>query len=374
MNQDIRTEARRMGSDDFYGAKDDVLATRKADANRMYGEAYQIPVDASKIPDSLIIDNDFRTIIERAAREYNLETGRNLKLPKFDEDNSLSYLGAVKDIDDLKFWDLWQRYARDLADGMVGPGGSKRTAKLVHGKLRRPVVDLFDEQTTVDGESLFKNARAAYRQSNKVEEALVTGRDVLRQTRQDIEEVERLAQNMSDDEKAAFLTGALRELRKKVEGTPETANSAWNIIKSPEFRQKVEAVIGDQAKSRQFIASMNRLVEQNKTFNMVQQGRNSITSDMANQQAETARALVDIGGDLAQGNVMNAARGANSLAGQAPRLGPIASQKSANVLFGTATDPIAELYNPGQIGPYIIPGLLGGQATIAPGAGLNFFE
>jgi len=358
MNTDIQSAANRLGSDDFYTKLDDIIQTKKTDANKLYGSAYKISVNPAEIPESLLLDPDVINTVKKTVSVYNRVAKKDLKLPAFKEENAIAWVDAVKKIDDLQFWDEWQKVTRGHVKGTAKDNAY--LAGQIDEQVRKPIVELFDNQTG----GAFKDARAAYRKSSNLEDALIDGRNIFKPS-QDPEEIIRKAANMSADEKSVFLTGALRELKKIAGDKPSTANSAWAIVRSPNFRQKIRAVIGDEEKASAFLASMDNLTKQSATFNAVAQGRQSITSDMLFQDSAAKRSMVDVAGDVMRGDIGGAASGVLGTLKSGPTgLTQQGATNTANMLFSPNTNILDSLYKRGNVSPYIAPGLLGGALQV----------
>jgi hypothetical protein len=68
-----------------------------------------------------------------------------------------------------------------------------------------------------------------------------------------------------------FATGVVSDLVEKTMRSPDTANSARNLIKSPAMRSRLEIVLGQQEADR-IIDQMSRLTRMTETFNEALRG------------------------------------------------------------------------------------------------------
>lgn len=101
----------------------------------------------------------------------------------------------------------------------------------------------------------YKEARNFYSGNRDLADAMNKGKDEF--GKMDHEEVEKYIKGLSDGEKEAFKTGALRDLYGRIIG-PKQVNPGYEIIQSPQDQKKLEALFDNKSQFDLYKAALQR--------------------------------------------------------------------------------------------------------------------
>jgi hypothetical protein len=313
----------------YYSTRDAVQQELRDNARDAYRAAY----DFGAVDDPVIMDllrvPQFKAAFQRAQSIANLEqagakargedpsqfalervyrsTGqfdpaavdalRQMGIP---EDKIGSYLTQAGDsamqmeevaIPDVRTLDYIKRGLDSLIDqGFRGEGMSTAEAKALR-ELRNTFVDRID---TVVPE--YADARRIYSGDLEVLDALDSGYENF--AKMDPEEISMAWGGYSDAEKAAFRTGAARNLWSVVMNPSAEADYAKRIIGSPATRQKLQAIFPSDAAYKLFEAAMQRESQLFKDASTVLAG-SATARRQAGMEAFEADPLLDAASVLA---------------------------------------------------------------------------
>ena len=159
--------------------------------------------------------------------------------------------------------------------------GDNHTASLL-GDMRRELVGEVDSQTG----GLYKTARDEYAKPARIMDAMEEGRGMFG-TKQDPMEFIAGLQGRDPDEIDAMLVGVVREMNKRAGDKPATADSAWGTVRSPNFRSKLGAVVGDDSVTNRFLDTMGQLSDMNATYRLSNTGsRTNVLREVQDEMDE----------------------------------------------------------------------------------------
>lgn len=278
--------------DDYLDQMDDLLATREAQANRMYPEIYDSPVQVNKTLANLL-NRPFAKKAKARLKTRMLDRGYNA-------DDVEAILGrdiVEGDTLSLRVLDQWKQQMDDIWMPQAR-SGAKGASDL--GNIVRQV------RTEVDRvQPKYKTARDAYAGSSRMIEALEEGK---RFTKLYPEEIAKKVRGMTASEREMYLNGAARELTDMLERGVDASSPKQLIAKNPKIRRQIEALFGDDAASyREFIDEIDRWSAFKETKKGVQGGSDT-ASKIAGQEDLAAGDLISAGSHLARGNIVDAGK------------------------------------------------------------------
>ena len=193
--------------------------------------------------------------------------------------------------------DLIKRGIDDLIEGQTDAvTGKVTTLGRSYVKLKKSLTDELDTLTTDSqtGTSLYKSARDAFAGPSALQSAIEKGRRVWND---DAEGIASTLSEMSASEQEAFRIGASEVLRTKF-GSPTGQNQLLNQWKDRNVREKLQALIGDDAKYDD-VVNMLRGEETLKRLESLGPSRNSRTfsreAGAEQQTMDNAADLIDAG-------------------------------------------------------------------------------
>jgi hypothetical protein len=275
-----------------------------------------------------------------------------LKAIKTDPNNTIP---EEEILNSVKFWDLMTREMRDSTMNSVGK--SKKGAMVVptQNRMRSIIADI-DAQT--DGG--LSNARTEYSQLIKNFDAVDTGKKFMSM---DTDDFLKEVGDMSPEEKKSTLIGFTNAIINKIERGPETANNAWNAVKSVAFKRKIRALLGeDEAKS--YIDQMMGQMEQTLTRTASNPNTNSITSAVKSFDDSFAGDLTGVAADLVQGKI-GVSTIADAAKGMFGNTGPSVEQmEKLGILLRLPPDQVQrgleQVLQKGSVAPHILPAVRSG--------------
>jgi hypothetical protein len=273
-------------------------------------------------------------------------------------------------IEDFDFWHLYQTGLRETGQSLANPNNPAASRQL-SSELGDHRAQLQDEMFRAEPwGAQYEIATDAYREASSVIDALKDA-ETFRST--PLDALRRLVHGghgvpgLSEEQKTAFTTGMVDGLMKKVLSSPDSANMARNLIKSPDMRERLKIVLGER-EAKDLIDMLKGEVEKAATWQEVFSG-----SQTANRQAMEAvlggaagTNLADVGEALTSGDMSQAGR---SILRSLPRREPKLSPKMQEYLYrlNRETDPaevqrmLQESFAPrrSNVGPALLGGGLG---------------
>lgn len=237
---------------DFAGTVDGLLEQRAKDARPVYDAAFQQSRPVEVNPILAEIDEALKTA--KGGIRAALQNARSLFLNADGAvDTTLAGLHQTKmAIDDL---------ISARGDTSLG-----RTAKRQVIEIQNRLLAAMDDASTVNGTSLYKEARGLYAGPSKALEALEMGRAVLRE---DADVTAREIAKMTTNEKEFFLAGVARGIRDRLGGVGDNRNAVALVWGKPALREKLQAAFPDEASFKQFGALMEREMRMAETGNLI---------------------------------------------------------------------------------------------------------
>lgn len=241
----------RAAADDALGTQgqrlpttvESLISRRETDSAPLYARLRQVEIDPSQA---------LKDAVTAADSLGAVTLGRKIATAgqdPFTLDAAAPARWSMRDLDHVK-QGLDQMIAgrEGTLDGTLTPFG----AKLL--KLKDNLVGQLDGATTnpQTGESLYRNARAAFAEPSKLIDA---GKAGLRAINQDEAGIVSTMSGMSANELQAFRIGAFEGLRGKL-GTQGGQTDIQNMWKNPSTQEKLKAVFGDLRSYREFAASV----------------------------------------------------------------------------------------------------------------------
>ena len=333
MASQIDEAGRRVSDSDYYRDIEALQAARKETAAVNYGAIKGASIDVDEDM-AVVLQTPFGKAASKRAKQRVMQDKR---MAEWDD----------AEYGSLEFWNEWKKAADGLAE-VAAAKPDKYMAKLIRD-MRDDVVSKLDDQT--DG--LYEKARREFAEPSRIEEKMIEGRKMFK-TSTDPEEVISQLSGMNADQKAGFLAGVVREIKKIAGDKPETANAAWATMRSPNFQAKLRAAIGNDEKYEQFIKTMRDLTDQNTTYNVVSPSRGSRTAPMQQMEVDIAGA----GGDIARAATgdMGAAVGALLRKKNPTSMKPEDYRKMIEMMLSETPD-LGALYRAGQVHGGLIPAL-----------------
>lgn len=163
--------------------------------------------------------------------------------------------------------ELW-----DKAQSLSRKGRNKRAGILKD--LRQAILDEMDAQSDD-----FRQARALWAGTKQADEALETGMAFFKQP---IDEIRESLKKMSDSDRAFYRLGVGRAIEDRLAKSTDT-NDLTRILRTPEFRQKVQAVMPKEA-AVDFINTIRAEAMKKATANQVGRGSQTQPRQVAAQQ------------------------------------------------------------------------------------------
>lgn len=237
---------------DFAGTVDGLLEQRAKDAKPAYEAAFQNSRPVEVNPILAEIDEALKTA--KGGIKAALQNARSL---------FLNADGAV----DTTLAGLHQtKMAMDDLIAARGDTSLGRTAKRQVIDIQNKLLAAMDDASTVNGTSLYKDARGLYAGPSKALDALEMGRAVLRE---DADVTAREIAAMTPNEKEFFLAGVARGIRDRLGGVGDNRNAVASVWGKPSLRDKLKAAFPDEASFKQFGALMDREMRMAETGNLI---------------------------------------------------------------------------------------------------------
>ena len=278
---------------------------------------------------------------------------------------------------DLEFWNLMQSHlfgqSKKLKGSNVAPGNVRR-ASLVD-KTRNIITSEFDDQ--VPG---YKDARTAFRKVTAESDALDVGMEVMRPGSKLMpKDVENLVKKMDEGEKRGFLKGVVTHAQKKFLTSPDTANTALNMLRRPGTRKNIVAAFdGDAKKADEFINTLRQMGRRGETASDLL--ANSNTAEKLAEQAQVnAGGVIDAADSLIRGEVAQGGRQAMSSlrgffgGGNTPAI----NSQITNAFLGSGTiadDILRNAFRGGQISPTLPSAAIGVGSSSGLGANYGMYD
>lgn len=246
-------------------ASRELLERRRAEGREMYAPLRGESVTVTPAMEQTLRTPSGKTAAERALRSMQDITG-----------NPDLMLEDVKD--SFNFWHAYQQVLRDMGKNKLASAVPLSTpeAAAVLRRQKQVMDDLFGQ---ADWGAAYREATDRYRENSRLMEAL-TDSEAFSRLRRD--EVERAVSKLgSEEEFKAFAAGVVNDLIEKVMKSPDGADMATKMVRTPALRQNLEVVLGKKTLDR-LEYQMERLARMTKTKNMVLEGSSTSPREAAN--------------------------------------------------------------------------------------------
>lgn len=228
-----------VASGDFHGTKDKIIKDAEEKVKPLYQQVYkENPSVKSKEIDAILRTPAGKTALKNAA-ELMLNDRKLLGFtdPELLEQAKLAgqhIKGGVASGLKMQTMDYVKRALDDMWN--AAPYGSNER-RILNG-LRKDMVNALDK---ADASGLYKEARKIWAGSMSGQEALDTGKDILKM---DTHELKKYFNGLGESEKELFKLGAAQSLRETISSTPDRLNMARKIFGREEYRDNLRSILG----------------------------------------------------------------------------------------------------------------------------------
>ena len=255
-----------LGGGKFYDEEVSLVDQLRTRAGTLYDDAYAFGgVNDPRITE-ILQSRQFRSFYDKAreiadaealaARLRGEDPSKYMLDPIYIADDAGNItVGAIPDVRTL---DYIKRGIDAVIDkGFDGQGLSTAEANALR-QLRREYINVIDD-ATIDpdtGVSAYRTARANYAGDMEVLDALRLGREKFKNL--DSEQITQMMSDMSQAEKDAFRTGALRNVYDIVMKPAQNINAAQRLVGSPEMQAKLKPLFESEAMYNLYVAALER--------------------------------------------------------------------------------------------------------------------
>lgn len=228
-----------VASGDFHGTKDKIIKDAEEKVKPLYQQVYkENPSVKSKEIDAILRTPAGKTALKNAA-ELMLNDRKLLGFtdPELLEQAKLAgqhIEGGVASGLKMQTMDYVKRALDDMWN--AAPYGSNER-RILNG-LRKDMVSALDK---ADASGLYKEVRKIWAGSMSGQEALETGKDILKM---DTHELKKYFNGLGESEKELFKLGAAQSLRETISSTPDRLNMARKIFGREEYRDNLRSILG----------------------------------------------------------------------------------------------------------------------------------
>ena len=248
-------------------------AARGTVANRLYGAANKL-----KVP----VGDELRGLLQRPAMQEAYKKAIEIAANRGDTLGAKFILnGAGEIVDEAgnrvnKVPTLFLHYMKmgldDVAFPKMPPQGIGAAQVQGIRDVRNEFLELLDFSNP-----MYARARNLYAGDSAVLTAMKEGRELLRT--QDVDELADRLRRMNPSEKEAFRLGALQDYQDKIDMTPETANTAYNLISTPRRKQLLRLAFPNTQKGQKdFDIFHDHLLRESRMAMTERAGMNSATA------------------------------------------------------------------------------------------------
>lgn len=276
---------------------------RRTRADELYGEVEDLPIDQTA----------------GMSQKLNFAEGKAAARGALDDmrmDYNNPDLSLEEATDTLAFWDGWQKHMHGLAKKEARTGNTYQAGQI--RKRAEAVIKELDDQT--DG--AYQAARKAWAEDTAILEAIDGGGDFFRVTP---EVLRRRVQNMSSEAREGVVLGAVEAILNKAGNSPDTANTARNMLKTPYLRERFRILLGEN-KFDDLDRRLTDIIEKHETYAKVLTG--SQTADKLS--AQQVAAAGDSGLGVVADNMLNLNPGMALREGAQVLTGPRVPTMAAN--------------------------------------------
>jgi hypothetical protein len=255
----------------YFQDEADAVSRLRADAKSDYDKAYAFGSVMDPRINQVLENPKFAEFFKRAQQIADNEAsaaelrGQNpaqfklQELYKIKTDKDGNMIGFEKTaVPDVRTLDYIKRGIDSVIEsGFEGKGITKPEANSLK-ELRKAFIEAVD-QATVDpktGKSAYAEARRNFAGDMEVIDAMRVGYNDFNSLAS--EEVQMLMKNMSNAEKEAFRTGAVRNIYSMIMDPSNDINAGKRLVGSPEMRAKLAELFDSDAKRDLFMAAAQR--------------------------------------------------------------------------------------------------------------------
>ena len=274
--------------DSYKKTVSDIATKRASDGKHLYGAAFSEgnPVDVMPVLREL----DSEIAIARGGIKSSLTRARNLLVDKVKDRAGQAVEVPVADLEALH----QAKMALDetLSKRVNSSLGSVSRGKI--GKIRSELLNVMD-----DASPAYKAARSAYATDSALMDAADAGQDFMRMDAEDI--VDHL-KTMGSAERDMFRLGAMRELKRAMDRTPDAADIVKRIFGNPQKRAALNAVFPNQKSAREFMTMMTREAKNRGTYQFVRTGSRTSFVDAEKGASSAAGEALSAAADIGSGS------------------------------------------------------------------------
>jgi len=266
--QQVRTG---ISGKNYFQDEADAVARLRADSKSDYDKAYAFGSVMDPRVNKVLENPKFAEFFKRAQQIADNEAsaaelrGQNpaqfklQELYKIKTDKDGNMIGFEKTaVPDVRTLDYIKRGIDSVIEsGFEGKGITKPEASSLK-ELRKAFIEAVD-QATIDpktGKSAYAEARRNFAGDMEVIDAMRVGYNDFNNLAS--EEVKMLMKNMSNSEKEAFRTGAVRNIYSMIMDPSSDINAGKRLVGSPEMRAKLAELFDSDAKRDLFMAAVKR--------------------------------------------------------------------------------------------------------------------
>lgn len=286
-----------VASGDFHGTMEDIIKSAEEKVKPLYEQVYK----ANPSVESKDIDRILQTPAGKSALKKAAELMQNdRKLLGFTDPELLEQAKLAGQAIDggvakgLKMQTM--DYVKRALDDMWNSAEYGSNERRILNNLRKDMVSALDD---ADKSGLYKEARKVWAGSMAGQEAMETGKDILKM---DTNELKKYFNGLGDAEKELFKLGAAQSLRETVNSTPDRLNVARKIFGRQEYRDNLKEILGHKDFSK-LRASLMRQEKQHLLNNRIL--GNSRTALRAAEQQDLNLMDPEAAAALLSGNPLN---------------------------------------------------------------------
>jgi hypothetical protein len=281
-------------------------------------------------------------------------------LPKVRENYEAFYgpMGDELPTGDIRFWDFLKRELDATGENIntlkTRGSAARNTAK----RLRERIDDITDgAYAEVRGKHAFRAGLI---------DAAEGGENFKKMSEDQISD---LVESMTPTEKYLYAGSVMNGMIERMRKSPETANAAWDMIKSPATKSKLRTIIGEE-KTNKLIKAMENEIEKTRTYRATQETTQSstfsnIVNDLALGQRNAAGRAMDIASGSPGQSLLDFI--ARPLVGDRATIAPQTYSNLASILTQTRPDMM-------QAGLQQALTQVPKAPTLAPNVGMGLYQ
>ena len=281
----------------LFQAEQSIAENLRTQSAPLYRQAYQQPIT---------ITPEIRDILTRPATKKALARAQEMAA----NEGEFFAIDMQSGIVPTKVLDYVKRGLDDIVDGNTDIRGATNNEGRIVGNLSRTLRGEMDKQNDT-----YAQARAVFGGEKQNQIALKEGQKFLREN---AERTEFNLSGKSESEREMFRLGALQALRDRVMNKSDTADSVKAVFSSPGLREKIRAIVPDEAAYDALVQKMEAEAQFFRTGTQML-GNSATARRLFGAQDQTLGNVIGAGVDVASGNpLMTAGRMAGQFFSRTP--------------------------------------------------------